>query len=38
MNGGSGGEAVGGMEDACDEMWERVFALPDQKEFPLQYR
>ena len=29
MNGGSGGEAVGSMEDANDEMWERFFALPD---------
>jgi len=38
MNGGSGGEAVGSMEDASDEMWERFFALPDQEKFPLQYR
>jgi len=29
MNGGSGGEAVGSMEDANDEMWERFLALPD---------
>jgi len=29
MNGGSGGEAVGSMEDGNDEMWERFFALPD---------
>ena len=29
MNGGSGGEAVGSMEDANDEMWERFLALQD---------
>jgi len=29
MNGGSGGEAVGSMEDGIDEMWEKFFALPD---------
>ena len=28
LNGGSGGEAVGSMEDANDEMWERFLALP----------
>jgi len=28
MNGGSGGEAVGSMEDANEEMWERFLALP----------
>jgi len=29
MNGGSGGKAVGNMEDANDEMWERFLVLPD---------
>jgi len=29
MNSGSGGEAVGSMEDANDEMWEGFLALPD---------
>ena len=29
MDGRSGGEAVGSMEDANDEMWERFLALPD---------
>ena len=29
MNGGSGGEAVGSMKDANDEMWERFLALQD---------
>jgi len=29
MNGGSGGEAVGSMEDANDEMWKKFLALPD---------
>ena len=27
MNGGSGGEAVGSMGDANDEMWEKFLAL-----------
>jgi len=29
MNGGSGGKAVVSMEDANDDMWDRLFALPD---------
>ena len=29
MNGGSGGKAVVSMEDAKNEMWDRLFALPD---------
>jgi len=29
MNGGSGDKAVVSMEDANDDMWDRLFALPD---------
>jgi len=29
MNGGIGGRAVVSMEDANNEMWDRLFALPD---------
>ena len=29
MNGGSGGKAVVSMKDANDDMWDRLFALPD---------
>jgi len=29
MNGGSGGKAVVSMEDANDDMWDRLFNLPD---------
>ena len=29
MNGGSDGKTVVSMEDVNDEMWDRLFALPD---------
>jgi len=29
MNGGSSGKEVVSMEDANDEMWDRLFNLPD---------
>jgi len=33
MNGGSGGKAVVSMEDANNEMWDRLFALLDMDPF-----
>ena len=33
MNGWRGGEAVGSMEDANDEMWEKLLALPDMDRY-----
>jgi len=29
MNGGSGGKTVVSMEDVNDDMWDRLFTLPD---------
>ena len=35
MNGGSGGKAVVSMEDANDDMWNRLFALHDMDQLQV---
>ena len=35
MNGGSGGKAVVSMEDANDDMWDRLFALHDMDQLQV---